>query len=133
MQQENTFTDGNILIRPFSAEDINPLYEAVRESINEVSPWLPWCHPDYKLEETTEFIMSRDEVWKKDTDYGFAVFDAKTGKLLGGVGLSQVNRTHGMANLGYWVRTSCAGRGVASSAARLAARFALEELKLHRI
>ena len=133
MQQMSTFTDGNILIRPFRAEDINAVFEAVRESINEVSPWLPWCHADYKLEETTEFIMSREEAWKNDTDYGFGIFDAKTGKFLGGVGLSQINRIHEMANLGYWVRTSCAGRGVASSAARLAARFALEELKLHRV
>ncbi|HEX8887548.1 MAG TPA: GNAT family N-acetyltransferase, partial [Pyrinomonadaceae bacterium] len=116
MQQTHSFTDGNILIRPFRAEDIQKVFEAVRESINEVAPWLPWCHEDYKVEETTEFIMSRDAAWKNDTDYGFAIFDAKTGKFLGGVGLSQINRNHQMANLGYWVRTSCAGRGVASSA-----------------
>jgi ribosomal-protein-serine acetyltransferase len=133
MQQADAFTDGTILIRPFRAEDITAVFEAVRESINEVAPWLPWCHPDYQVEETAEFIMSRDGAWKNDTDYGFGIFDAKTGKFLGGVGLSQVNRIHQMANLGYWVRTSCAGRGVASSAARLAARFALEELKLHRV
>jgi len=133
MRQTCSFKDGNILIRPFRAEDISAVFEAVRESINEVAPWLPWCHEDYKMEETTEFIMSRDEAWKNDTDYGFGIFDAKTGKFLGGVGLSQINRAHQMGNLGYWVRTSCAGRGVASSAARLAARFALEELKLQRV
>ena len=133
MLQTNSFTDGNILIRPFCAEDIQAVFEAVRESINEVAPWLPWCHQDYQIEETTEFILSREEAWKNDTDYGFGIFDAQTGKFLGGVGLSQVNRAHQMVNLGYWVRTSCAGRGVASSAARLAARFALEELKLHRV
>ena len=38
-----------------------------------------------------------------------------------------------MANLGYWVRTNSVGRGVATSATRLAARFGFEELGLHRI
>jgi ribosomal-protein-serine acetyltransferase len=133
MPETNSFTDGNILIRPFRAEDIQAVFEAIRESINEVAPWLPWCHEDYKVEETTEFILSRDVAWKNDTDYGFGIFDAKTKEFLGGVGLSQINRAHQMGNLGYWVRTSCVGRGVASSAARMAARFALEELNLQRV
>ena len=62
MSQTTTLSEGNIFIRPFCAEDIQVVFEAVRESINEVSPWLPWCHTDYKIEETTAFIMARDEV-----------------------------------------------------------------------
>jgi RimJ/RimL family protein N-acetyltransferase len=38
-----------------------------------------------------------------------------------------------MANLGYWVRTSAAGRGVATNATRAAARFGFEQLGLRRI
>jgi len=40
---------------------------------------------------------------------------------------------HQVANLGYWVRTSAAGRGVATRATRLASRFAFEQLGLNRI
>ena len=123
---------GRILIRPYRAEDIGAMYEAVRESVEEVAPWLPWCHAGYTIEETTAFIMSREEAWKNDV-YGFGVFDAETGAFLGGVGLNFVNRVHQCANLGYWVRTSATGRGVASSAARLAARYGLEKLGLQRI
>lgn len=126
-------SDGQIMIRPLRAEDIPAEYEAVCESIPEVSAWMAWCHPGYTIEETTAFIMSREEAWKNDTDYGFGVFDAETGKFLGGVGLNFINRVHNCANLGYWVRTSCTGRGVASSAARLAARYGLEQLGFQRI
>lgn len=38
-----------------------------------------------------------------------------------------------MCNLGYWTRTSCAGRGVATRATRLLARFGFEQLGLQRI
>lgn len=126
-------SDGKILIRTLRAEDIPAEYEAVCESIKEVSAWMGWCHPGYAIEETTAFIMSREQAWKDDTDYGFGIFDAGTGKFLGGVGLNFVNRMHQCANLGYWVRSSCIGRGVASSAARLAARFGLEQLGFQRI
>ena len=131
--QTTELSDGQILIRPFRAEDTSAVYEAVRESIAEVSKWLPWCHPDYRIEETEAFIMSREEGWKNEAEYSFGIFDARTGKFLGGVGLNQINRVHQMGNLGSWVRTSAAGRGIASSAARMVARFGLEELKLKRI
>jgi ribosomal-protein-serine acetyltransferase len=133
MSQRPVHSDDKILLRAFRAEDINALYEAARESINEVSPWLPWCHANYSIEEAESFIMSRAESEKNEDEYSFAVVDAETGMFLGGVGLNQVNRIHLLCNLGYWVRTSCTRRGVASSAARMAARFGLEELKLQRI
>lgn len=126
-------SDGKILIRPYRAEDIGVMYEAVCESIAEVSPWLPWCHAGYTIEETTAFVMARDEAWRNDEAYGFGVFDAGTKDYLGGVGLNFVNRIHQCANLGYWVRSSQTGRGVASRATRLAARFALEQLGFQRI
>ena len=120
-------------LRPYRAEDIDALYAAVRESLNELSPWLPWCHPGYSKEETSAFILSRDEAVRTEEEYGFGIFDVETGGFMGGVGLNQINRMHGMGNLGYWVRTSCAGRGIASTAARRVAQFGFEELNLYRI
>ncbi len=133
VREMNELTDGRVLIRPYRAADIDAMYEAVRESVAEVSPWLPWCHADYTIEESTAFVMAREEAWKNDEAYGFGVFDAATGSYLGGVGLNFINRIHQCANLGYWVRSSQTGRGVASASTRLAARFALEQLGLQRI
>lgn len=126
-------SDGRILIRPFREDDIDVVFEAVRESVTEVSPWLPWCHANYKRDETVAFILSRPEAWSTGQEYAFAVVDAGTNAFLGGVGLSQINYIHRICNLGYWVRTSCVRRGTASAAARLAARFGLQQLGLQRI
>jgi RimJ/RimL family protein N-acetyltransferase len=61
------------------------------------------------------------------------VFDTATGELLGGVGLNQRNRLHRSANMGYWVRQSCQGQGVAAAAGRLVAGFGFQWLGLVRI
>src|SRR5437870_10076212 len=109
MSPEPDLIDGDIMVRQLCADDVRPLYEAVRESIPEVSVWLPWCHQNYAIEETEEFIAARaraDEEW-----YSFGVFDKESGRFLGGVGLNFFNRVHQIANLGYWVRTSAVGRG----------------------
>lgn len=126
-------TDGKILLRPYRAEDLEALYEAVRESINEISPWMPWCHAGYTIDESRAYIMSRDEARAKEEDYSFGIFDAQTEAYFGGTGLNHLVREYLYANLGYWIRTGCTGRGIASSATRLVARFGFEELGLQRI
>jgi len=78
-------------------------------------------------------VLSRDEAWANEVECSFVITDAQTGAFLGAVGLNQFNRDHQFANLGYWVRSSCAGRGVATTATVLAARFGLRTLALHRI
>jgi ribosomal-protein-serine acetyltransferase len=128
-----TLVDGDILVRPLVLTDEQSLFEAVRESIPEVAPWLAWCHEDYSIEETREFLRSRDQKSQGDEWYSFGVFDRNDSRFLGGVGLNFINRVHQFGNLGYWVRTSAAGQGVASKASRLAARFGFEELGLHRL
>src|SRR6266851_1349603 len=130
---EDELTDGSILVRTYREADAPLLYEAVRESIPEVSLWLPWCHEKYSIEESRQFIAAREVASQGDEWYSFAVFEKDSRRFLGGVGLNFINRVHQIANLGYWVRTSAAGRGVATKATRLAARFGFEQMGLQRI
>ena len=126
-------SEGPLLIRPFREGDASALYEAVRESVAEVSPWLPWCHQNYSIEESREFIGSRELTSQGGEWYSFGIFEKVGDRFLGGIGINFINRVHQMANLGYWVRTSAAGRGVATVATRLAAKFGFEQLGLQRI
>ena len=127
------WADGQVLIRPYRRSDVDALYEAVRESVTEVGPWLPWCHPGYNRAESEAWVAACGKAWAAGESYDFGIFDARSSAFLGGCGLNHINHLHQLANLGYWVRTSCAGRGIASAAARLIAHFGFEELGLTRI
>ena len=127
------FSDGTIGIRPFRESDVPLLFEAVRESIRELSAWMAWCRPDYSIQESAEFIQSAPSAWENGEHYSFVVFETASNRFLGGTGLNFINRLHNFANLGYWVRSSATRRGVASRAARLIARFGLEDLKFSRL
>lgn len=126
-------TDELIFLRPYCEADAEHLYSAVRESIPEISRWLSWCNENYSLEESRNFISCRQITSQGDEWYSFAVFEKSSGEFVGGVGLNFINRVHQFGNLGYWVRTSAAGRGFATSAARLAARYGFVKLGLRRI
>ena len=126
--------DERISITRYRAEHIPLLFDAARESAGgDFTRWMPWCHANYTVEESSAFVRSSEELWEKNVEYNFAVLDVATEKYLGGVSLNQINRAHGLANLGYWVRDSETGRGVAAAATLLAASFGFEDLALNRI
>ncbi len=71
--------------------------------------------------------------WRAGSKFAFGVFHADDGTLLGGAGLSRLDRDAGSANLGYWVASPHRGRGVATRAARLVARSGFEHVGLTRL
>jgi len=133
MRREIELTDGLVLLRPYRIDDIDNLYQAVCESIAELSAWMPWCHEFYSIEESRTWLEERAEAWEKGTQYDFAITNIMNGYYLGGCGLNNINNAARMANLGYWVRTSRTKKGVATAATRLLAQFGFKELNLNRI
>jgi ribosomal-protein-serine acetyltransferase len=119
-------------IRPYTAGDAPALWDAVRESHAEVFPWLEWCRPEYSMAEAESWCASRGELAASGQEYSF-VISGPDGGFLGGCGLNQINRVHRFANLGYWVRTSATGRGVATAAVRELCRFAFSTTDLVRL
>ena len=129
---ERDLASRKIAIRRYRAEDAVNLFEAARESVKEVFPWLPWCHPTYSLEEAQQWTASRAQLFDEGAEYSFAIVD-NSNLFLGGCGLNHINPTHRLANLGYWVRTSEVGRGVASAAVQELAVYAFSHTKLVRL
>lgn len=124
---------GEICIRRYGQGDSEPLYEAVRESMAEVGRWMSWCHSGYSREDSRAWVESREAAWAAGQEFSFVIEEQASGLFLGGTGINLINSEHGFGNLGYWVRTSASGRGVASRAARLVAAFAFGECGLARL
>jgi ribosomal-protein-serine acetyltransferase len=125
--------DGPLLLRPYLAGDADAVFEAALESIVKVNPWLSWCHPGYTKGESKSWIKTCRKSWTQGTAYEFAIIDGAHGGFLGGCGLNNINAAYKMANLGYWVRSSRTGHGIATGAARIVARFGFQALGLNRI
>ena len=93
-----------------------------------------WCHATYGLADCQSFVAQCMAQWADGAAFEFALFDAQTGALCGGIGLNQPNLKHGFYNLGYWVSPSHQRQGLARLAVRQLARAAFADLPaLHRI
>jgi len=112
---------------------VGALYEAARESIAEIYPWMAWCHPRYARDDARTWVESRPAAWERGDDHSYLVTERTSARLLGGIGLNHFDWMHRRANLGYWVRTSATRQGVASEATRMLARMGFAELGLVRI
>ena len=121
-----------VAIRCYAPRDAAALHEAARESIDEVYPWLEWCHPGYEISESRAWIQHCRRAWEAEEEYQFAIVGPDDA-YLGGCGINRIDRNHRTANLGYWVRSSETGRGVATAAARQVALFAFEATELDRL
>ena len=95
-------------------------------------PFMPWCHPEYSLEDAHEAIQTAQSNWALADAWAFGVRTKTTGKFIGGCGLSTIDEHHN-ANLGYWIKSTEVGKGYASEATRALVSYGLHQLKLVRV
>lgn len=123
----------NVVIEKINLERVSDLHEALLESSSEwfAEEMIP--APELSVEELEAATRQLLELWEKDEFYTFNILDAFTKQVLGFVFLNHVSRQYQMANLGYSIRTSRVGEGIATEAAKLVARYGFEQLGLQRI
>lgn len=122
-----------IRLRSYTAHDEQSLLDAVRQSLPELSRWMPWARADYNRIDAREWAITRADQFRRGIAYSFVVEERRGGGFLGGVGLDAIDWLNRRANLAYWVRTSDSCKGITTEAARLVARFGLEDLGLIRV
>lgn len=122
----------SVRIRRYRADDTRAVYEAMRESIAEVSRYVGWCSPSYTRDDAAQWVKTRAAAWKSKNEYSFLIEDG-SGRMLGACGLNRMEPISGTANLGYWVRTSATGQGVCTAAVAQLRKFAFEEAGLFRL
>ncbi|HEY6630131.1 MAG TPA: GNAT family protein [Rhizobiaceae bacterium] len=100
-----------------------------------LEPWEPSWAPDELEKSAWRYRLRRyREDFARGTAIAYFIFEAKTGKLLGGVTLGNIR--HGVAksgHIGYWIGEKHAGQGYMVDAIDLLARHAFETMRLHRI
>jgi len=121
-----------LMLRPPGGDEADLVLASIRETIGPLARWMTWCHPGYARADAAGWIDATRTAWDAGGAYEFLVFE-RSGRNVGAIGLNQINREHGFANLGYWVRQSSQRRGFAVEAVRRVARFAFDEARLARV
>jgi ribosomal-protein-serine acetyltransferase len=121
----------SVTIRLYQQGDAEPMQAAVLESVAQISPWMGWCHSGYSLEDAHAWVTAQQQNAAQGVAFEFSIWSE--GRYLGGCGINQISKANRFANLGYWVRASAMGQGVASEAVRLVADYAFRRTDLIRL
>ncbi len=137
-QEEPTVLRGaRVHLRPLTPQDF-PEWQAVRiRSHAWLTPWEPRQPPGSPdiVRNRSAFASrcrARDRERQLGTGYGFGIFAGR--RLCGEINLNGVQRgPFQCAYVGYWIDEGCAGNGYVPEALVVLARFAFDDLVLHRL
>ena len=123
-----------LALRPFLRRDADPLVEAVRSSLPELSRWLPWPHARYGRSDALRFIRDSGAAWEDGRAHDLAIRSHHDGAThLGNISVWPTSRREQTGEVGYWVRTDATRRGIATEAAARVVQVGFDELGLHRV
>jgi RimJ/RimL family protein N-acetyltransferase len=112
--------DEVLRLRPFEEGDVPAIVAACQDP--EIPRWTAVPSP-YTEADARAWLDSGEEE-------SFAVVDRTSGELLGSIGVRYFDG--GIGEVGYWVKREARGRGVATRALALVARWALVDKELGR-
>ncbi|MEY4561776.1 MAG: hypothetical protein RLZZ618_1053 [Pseudomonadota bacterium] len=127
------FHNAQVIVRPIIGSSADELWHAVRESQPELAAWETWALGEYTPALAEHFLADCATAWWSETGFTFALIDPASQKFIGTCTLLALKVDTRIANLGYWVHSAFAGRGIATTAAKAVADYGLAERGFQRL
>jgi RimJ/RimL family protein N-acetyltransferase len=128
-----TFESKRLLIRAPLLNDGIKVNEAIRESINELRPWMPWAKNIPTPEESEANIRRARLKFLERSDMRLLILLKENGEVIGSSGLHNIDWEIRRFEIGYWVRSSFGGCGYITEAVEAITNYAICELQANRI
>jgi len=100
-----------LVIRPARVTDAEELMEAFEESREALKAFMPWAHMENTVPQQQERLAASEQDHQDGGDVVFHLYDGATDRFLGCTGLHFRCLNRRAVEVGYWVRTSEAGKG----------------------
>ena len=122
-----------LVLRCWEPRDAPLLKDAVDSSIDHLLPWMPWAADEpQSLAEKVELLRQFRGRFDLGTDFVYGMFAADESEAVGGTGL-HTRAGPEAYEIGYWVRASRAGEGLATESTAALTRVAFELSDVERI
>jgi RimJ/RimL family protein N-acetyltransferase len=120
-----------VLLRPWREADVPGLVLAFSDPVMQRFSWRATA---YTETDARDFLAEQEEARLRGEELNFALVEPRDQDvLLGAVSLYEVRLDQGCAAIGYWLAPEARGRGAATQAVRLLARWAFAGLGLARL
>jgi len=122
-----------LVIRCWEPRDALLLKEAIDQSLEHLRPWMPWAHGEpMPLDEKIELLRRFRGDFDLGTNFVYGIFSLDESSVLGGTGLHPRVGDDAL-EIGYWIRSSAVGKGLATEATAALTRAAFAWCGVDRI
>jgi RimJ/RimL family protein N-acetyltransferase len=122
-----------LVIRCWEPGDARRLKDAIDSSLDQLRPWMPWARSEpQELSEKVALLRRFRGQFDLGTDFVMGMFDADEKIVVGGTGLHK-RRSADALEIGYWIRASHVGRGLATESTASLTRVAFELCDVDRV
>jgi RimJ/RimL family protein N-acetyltransferase len=105
------------VLRCWEPADAPLLREAIDTSLEQLRAWMPWAWDEpTPVEQKTDLLRSFREAFRGGRDFVYGIFSSDEQEVIGGCGL-HTRVGDDAFEIGYWIRSSRVGQGLATEAA----------------
>jgi ribosomal-protein-serine acetyltransferase len=109
------------------------IHAAVTESLEALRRWMPWAKADRCEADSERHCREMLAKWHAREELDFCFYRRADDMLVGKGGLHTIDWSIPRLEIGYWIRTSCAGQGYATEATLALVEFARRHLGAKRL
>jgi RimJ/RimL family protein N-acetyltransferase len=122
-----------LTIRCWEPRDAPLLKDAVDTSLVHLRPWMPWAaHEPTTLDEKAELLRTFRGRFDLGEDFLYGIFARDESEVIGGSGL-HTRVGLGALEIGYWIRASRVGQGLAREASAALTKVAFRVCGVDRV
>jgi RimJ/RimL family protein N-acetyltransferase len=126
-------TTERLVVRCWEPRDAPLLKEAIDSSLDHLRPWMPWAADEPQPLEAKVALLRRFRgQFDLGQDFVYGLFSPDEAEVVGGSGL-HTRAGEGALEIGYWIRASRAGHGLATEATAALTRVAFDVCGVDRV
>ncbi len=129
----DSFDTERLTIRAPRPGDGAQVAQAVRESLAELRPWMPFAQEEPTVEGNEAWVRQGAADWIARKDLPMLLFLKGASTLVGSSGLHRFDWNTRRFEVGYWARTRFVGQGYITEVVNDITQFAFTHLKAHRV
>jgi RimJ/RimL family protein N-acetyltransferase len=122
-----------LVVRCWDPADAPLLKDALDTSLDHLRPWMPWAASEpQSLEAKVDLLRGFRGAFDLGHDFVYGIFSADESEVVGGSGL-HTRVGEDALEIGYWIRTSRVGNGLATETAAALTRAAFDVCGVDRV
>ncbi|MED4228346.1 GNAT family N-acetyltransferase [Neobacillus cucumis] len=122
-----------LFIRKVMPGDGKMLFEAMKASLNELKPWMPWANREQTEQDVEANVRDAYAKFLTREDLRLHIFNRETGQFIGATGLHRMNWEVPKFEIGYWIDTRLSGNGYITESTKALTEFCFNELNAKRV